>query len=232
MNKFEYLTMVSDEEDHLDICTWLQSMSEKKQRISMLNYYMEMPVESKSLVDFSDNSWVVTPSETHLKVIMDKRKIIIKKSDGISIVANCQGIDQKSGEVVLDGFRYITLLTDRRDSCRIRLLKPINVALKPEMGTMAGTLQDISIGGCRVHIFMRTLQAGAKIAVNLKTFDMTTNTILNITLKATVINVNNAKIPVIVNLQFDYDKEMEDSLIYYINQRQIDAMKSIKESLL
>ena len=164
-------------------------------------------------------------------MLSEKQKTIIKTDSELCILANCNAIDIKVGEAVLNGFRYINLHADQRESCRVRLIKPINVSLMTEHGRMTGILGNISLGGCRVNIFMRTLQPGARVTIALKMFDNITNTILNISLSAILLRVDNSKMPVICCFSFESDSEMEDKLIYFINQRQIEVMKSLKDSL-
>ena len=232
MQRFDDVMIGAGEVDHREICVWLKEMAQKKQPLSLVNFYMEMPVGSQSVIAMvDDDTFTVSPSETHIKVLTEKQKTIIKMTSELWILANCQAIDTRTGEVFLAGFRYINLHADRRESCRVRLYKPINVALETENGKMSGILKDISIGGCRVNIFMKTLQPGDAIKVSLKMFDSTTNTILNISVAAELIRADISKMPVVCNLHFVLDAETEDKLIYFINQRQIEVMKCLKDSL-
>ena len=230
--RFEYLNLSTEQEDYEEICGWLQNMVKTQQKVSCVNYYMEMPIISKSQVVASDHgTFVVSPSEIQLKVMSDKLKTFINVNADKSILANCQAVSMQTGEAVLSGFRYVSLNSTSRDACRVQLIKPINVSLETEHGKMAGILKDISLSGCRVATFMRTLQPGAHVKLMLKMFDTDTNTILQIVADAVLMRVDSEKMPIACGLRFELDSNTEEMLVHYINQRQIELLKSLKESL-
>jgi len=232
IEQFDYVTVSSDEDDFLEICNWLKTMASSNQHLSLMNYYMEMPIVSKSPVTASDDrSFVVSPLEHHTKVITEIQKTIIHKSPELSVLANCQAISLSTNEVILSGFRYISLHANHRKTCRVRLQKPINVSLITETGKMAGVLKDISLSGCRVATFIRTLQPGASVVLALKMFDTSTNAIVSISVNAELIRVDNAKMPIACGFRFEPDSETEEKLIRFINQRQMELIKSLKDSL-
>lgn len=232
MVRYELITRASDEEDLQEICRWLEDVAKKGQKLPVMNFYMEMPIVSHCLITVCDqNSFSVFPSENQVKVLLEKQKTIIRKNDDLCVLANCQAINSRSGEVVLSGFRYIQLHAEQRETFRVRLIKPINVSLETEKGRMAGVLKDLSIGGCRVSVFIRGLQPGSKITLSLKMFDAATQSILNISVIAQLVRVDGEKMPINLGLKFEHNTETEEKVTHFINQRQMEMIKSLKESL-
>ena len=68
--RFEYLNLSTEQEDYEEICGWLQNMVKTQQKVSCVNYYMEMPIISKSQVVASDHgTFVVSPSRNFIHII-------------------------------------------------------------------------------------------------------------------------------------------------------------------
>jgi DNA-directed RNA polymerase subunit L len=230
--RFEYLNISTEQEDHEDICNLLNKIAETGRSVSCVNYYMEMPIVSKSKIVASDQgAFVVYPAENQLKVMSEKLKTIINVDSDKCILANCQAISMKTNEAVLSGFRYISLHCENRDACRVRLIKPINVTLETENGKMAGVLKDISLSGCRVATFMRTLQPGANVKLMLKMFDAATSSVVDIAANAVLMRMESDKMPIACGFRFELDSITEEKLVHFINQRQMELIKSLKDSL-
>ena len=231
--RYEYKDESAGQSEHEEISTLLQHKIERRKDVTLLNYFMEMPIVSKSHLEAADKgAFVFSPSETHIKVISEKMKTILKFRSGHSVLANCLGVSLRNKEVILTGFRYISLHSENRESLRVRLTSPINVSLVTEVGKLAGILKDISISGCKIALFARILTPGDTIILALKMFDTTTQSVLDIAIPAVLVRTDNVKIPVVCGFRFELDSAIEEKLILFINQRQMELIKELKESLL
>lgn len=228
MIKFDTVTLSEKNNDLFEICSWMQNMADNQQSLRFVNYYMEMPIVSQtSVVPDRNGTFIATLPEHHVKVIAKKHKTIITINPELSLMARCQSINPVSGEVVLSDFHYIALHDEQRANARVRLPKPVNVAIETGGVNMAGMLKNISIGGCHVNLFLRTLKPGTNVTVALKMFDPATQAILKIPAAAELVRTDATKMPVDCSFRFKQYSAMDDKLGMFVNKCQRDVLQNI-----
>jgi hypothetical protein len=232
MERYEHQIRQSPDSDHEEIQKYLLSISAKNHRISILNYFKDMPVISKSkLSPFDDGLFEINPSDLHIKVIKERQRTILSMDDE-TILADCPSTFLKRDIVVVSGFRYIKLLSNNRSNFRIDLDRPINVNLELNNQKLAGMMKNISVSGCLVDLFSIEISVGMSVNLSLKSFDTATGSILNLTLNAEIVRVEGMSPPFECALRFHPTPEVEDKLMQFINIRQHELLRQIRDGVI
>ncbi len=221
---------------HEDSLVIIQFLKEKVgRRFSFLNYYKEIPVSYDATLTNVENEMAEFElHEYQAKVISVERKALIHahpespfKED---ILAEAFYINALKKKVILCKFEYAKIRSDMRRFVRVQLDNPIEADLICEVDIVKGNVKDISLGGASLNLMTRDrLLPGQEINLFLKLPDIPNGTINEVGLSATIIKLIGEVAPFTCILEFHPEKHSQQQISYYINQRQVEIIKELKD---
>jgi hypothetical protein len=136
-------------------------------------------------------------------------------------------------KVILCNFGYAKIRSDMRRYVRVLLDRPLAADMIVEEDILKGSVKNLSLGGASIEIVSKEqLPSGLDIDIFLKLPDISGSSILEIGVTATVIKVTGDDAPYTCIVEFHPEKHSQQQISYYINQRQVEIIKELKELML
>jgi len=230
---FDKIVRGSEHEDSLLILQFFRNMIGKK--FSFLNYYKEIPVSyDATLLGVENEMAEFELHEYQAKVINLDRKTLIYSHKESPVKEDIFGeafyINVPKKRVILCKFEYSRIRSSLRRFVRVILSKSVDADLIVENDIIAATVCDVSLGGASARVMSsEQLPPGLTLNVFLKLPDISTGAIIEIGTSATVIKIIGETAPFTCVLEFHPEKHSQQQLSYYINQRQVEIIKELKE---
>lgn len=230
---FDRIIRATDREDNLVIIQFLTGMV--GQRFSFLNYYKEIPVSYDATLLSVENE--MAEFEVHdyqAKVITMERRALIysheKSPVKEDLVAEAFYVNVAKKRVVLCKFGYAKIPSDHRRFVRVFLDIRVDVDLIFDDGIVSGTIKDISLGGAAMQFASRDLLVpGRVVNTFIKLPDSQTGSVNEVGLSATIVKIEGKAAPFTCYLEFHPEKQSQQHISYFINQRQVEIIKELKE---
>jgi hypothetical protein len=93
-----------------------------------------------------------------------------------------------------------------------------------------GNVKDISLGGAAMHLMSRDrIFPGLELNLFLKLPAISSGDIIEVGMSATVVKISGECAPFDCVLEFHPEKHSQQQISYYINQRQVEIIKELKE---
>lgn len=217
----------------LVILQFLQGMI--GQRFSFLNYYKEIPVSyDATLLSIENEMAEFSVHEYQAKVVNMEKKTLIH-SHPLSpfpedMIGEAFYVSSAKKRVILCNFGYAHIRSDMRKFVRVLLDNPIEADLLFEEDIIKGDVKDISLGGAAVSIQSADLLVpGLDINVFLKLPELNFNSRQEVGLSATIVKVVGMCAPYTCIIEFHPEKHSQQQIAYYINQRQVEIIKELKD---
>lgn len=230
---FDIVTRGTKDEDNLVIIQHLKDMV--GQRFSFLNYYKEIPVSyDATLLSVENEMAEFEVHEYQAKAIkIEKRALIYsheKSPFKEDLVGEAFYVNIARKRAILCKFRYGKIWSDRRRYVRVQLDRPVVADIIFNEDILTGNIKDISLGGAAMSVMSRE-QLSQDMAANvfLKLPDIQTGAINEVGVSATVVKVTGDAAPYTCYLEFHPEKHSQQQVSYYINQRQVEIIKELKE---
>jgi len=220
-------------EDSLVIVQFLKGMVGK--RFSFLNYYKEIPVSyDATLLNVENEMAEFELHEYQAKVINMERKALIhshmESPFREDILAEAFYINTLKKIVILCKFEYAKIRSNMRRFVRVVLDRPVEADLVLDDDIIKGNVKDISLGGAALHLMSQDrILPGLDLNLFLKLPDISSGDITEVGMSATVIKVTGECAPFDCILEFHPEKHSQQQISYYINQRQVEIIKELKE---
>jgi hypothetical protein len=220
-------------EDSLMIIQFFKGMVGK--RFSFLNYYKEIPVSYDALLLNVENEMAEFElHEYQAKIIHIDRKTLIYshiespfKED---IFAEAFYINTLKKKTILCKFQYAKIRSNMRRFVRVVLDRPVGADLLFEDDIVKGNVKDISLGGAAIQLLSQErISPGVELNLFLKLPDISTGEIQEVGMSATVVKINGDVAPFECFVEFHPEKHSQQQISYYINQRQVEIIKELKE---
>lgn len=230
---FDKIIRGTEREDNLVIIQFLKGMI--GQRFSFLNYYKEIPVSyNVTLLNVENEMAEFEVHEYQAKAINLERRALIyaheKSPFPEDMVGEAFYVNIAKKRVILCKFGYGKIWSDRRRFVRVLLDRPVEADLIFEEDILKGNIKDISLGGAALSVLSADLLVpGVDINLFLKLPDITTGSIIEVGLCATVVKILGETAPFTCFLEFHSEKHSQQQIAYYINQRQVEIIKELKE---
>jgi hypothetical protein len=230
---FDRIIRGTEREDNLVIVQFLKGMI--GQTFSFLNYYKEIPVSYDATLKSVENE--MAEFEVHdyqAKVIaMEHRALIYshKKSPvKDDLVAGSFYVNVAKRRVVLCKFGYARISSEHRRFVRVFLDIRVDADLIFEESSIKGTIKDISLGGAAMSVTSSDLLVPGRVVIMcIKLPDSASGTIAEVNLSATIVKIVGEEDPVTCYLEFKSEKLSQQRISYFINQRQVEIIKELKE---
>lgn len=217
----------------LVILQFLQGMI--GQTFSFLNYYKEIPVSyDATLLSIENEMAEFAVHEYQAKVInMEKETLIYSPPQGPfseDLIGEAFYVSAAKKRVILCNFGYATIRSDMRRFVRVLIDNPVEAELIFEGDILKGNVKDLSLGGAAISTMSADLLVpGLDINIFLKLPDYNSNSRLEVGMRATIVKVVGTSAPYICYIEFHAEKHSQQMIAYYINQRQVEIIKELKD---
>lgn len=217
----------------LVILQFLQGMI--GQTFSFLNYYKEIPVSyDATLLSIENEMAEFAVHEYQAKVInMEKETLIYSPPQcpfSEDLIGEAFYVSAAKKRVILCNFGYATIRSDMRRFVRVLIDNPVEAELIFEGDILKGNVKDLSLGGAAISTMSADLLVpGLDINIFLKLPDYNSNSRLEVGMRATIVKVVGTSAPYICYIEFHAEKHSQQMIAYYINQRQVEIIKELKE---
>jgi hypothetical protein len=233
---FQYYDKIvkgTEREDALVILQYLKSMIGTS--FSFLNYYKEIPVSYDATLVSVDNEMAeFEVHEYQAKVIAMEHKALIRAHEKCpfreDIIGEAFYANATRKKAILCKFGYAKIRSDMRRYVRVVLDESIDADLIVDDEILRGTVVDISLGGASLTVMSREyLSEGLEFSLFLKLPDYASRSVKEVGVTATVIKVTGNSAPFNCIVEFQPEKHSQQQISYYINQRQVEIIKELKE---
>jgi PilZ domain len=207
------------------------------QRFSILSYYKEIPVSYDAKLLSVENE--MAEFEVHdyqAKVISMQRKALIyanpKNPFREDVFAEAFYVNIAKKRVVLCKFSYAKILSNMRRFVRVELgdMKADAVLMINGEIICGGAIKDISLGGAALSInTSNNLLVGTEFNLFLKLPNPMNKFITEVSLTAVIISVAGTAPNYNCIIEFHPDKSSQQQIAYFINQRQVEIIKELKD---
>jgi len=223
----------TEREDMLVILQFLKEMI--GQQFLFLNYYKEIPVSyDATLLSVENEMAEFEVHEYQAKVInMEKRTLIyshLLSTFSEDMIGEAFYVSAAKKRVVLCNFGYANIRSDMRRFVRVLLDRPVEAELVFEGDILKGNVKDISLGGAAIRTTSADLLVpGLDINIFLKLPESSCDSILEVGMSATIVKIVGTSAPFTCILEFHAEKHSQQQIAYYINQRQVEIIKELKD---
>jgi len=232
---FDKIVKGTEREDSLVILQNLYGMVGMS--FSFLNYYKEIPVSyDAKLVNVDNEMAEFEVHEYQAKVIAFEHRALIRSQGRFSFREDMVGeafyVNVARKKAILCKFGYAKIKSDMRRYVRVLLDRPLEVDMFVEHH-IKGFVKNLSLGGASINVESREqLLLGLDINMFLKLPDIYSGSISEVGVTATIVNVMGDNAPYTCIVEFHQEKHSQQQISYYINQRQVEIIKELKEQIL
>jgi len=234
---FDKVVKGTEREDSLVI---LQNLKELVgSSFSFLNYYKEIPVcYNAKLVNVDNEMAEFEVHDYQAKVISQQHKALIRAHEKCSFREDMIGeafyVNVARKKVILCKFGYAKIKSDMRRFVRVKLDRPLEADIMVEEGMLKGNVVNISLGGASMDVMSREhLSSGLDVTLFLKLPpEISGGSTHEVEITATVIKVMRDDAPYSCIVEFHPERHSQRQISYYINHRQVEIIKELKELML
>jgi hypothetical protein len=202
---------------------------------SFLNYFKEIPVSYNArLVDVDNEMAEFEVHEYQAKIISLEHKALIRSHEKFSFREDMVGeafyVNVARKKVILCNFGYAKIKSDMRRFVRVMLDHPFEADMIVEEDILKGSVKTISLGGASINVVSKEqLPCGLDINMILKLPDISGGSIHEVGVTATVIKIIGDDAPYTCIVELHPEKHSQQLISYYINQRQVEIIKELKD---
>ncbi len=230
---FDKAVRGTEREDMLVILQFFKGMI--GQQFSFLNYYKEIPVSyNATLLSVENEMAEFAVHEYQAKVItMEKQALIYSHAKSPfpeDLIGEAFYVSSVKKRVILCNFGYAHIRSGLRRFVRVLLDEPIDAELQLEYDFLKGDIKDISLGGAAISVMsIEHLVPGLDINLLMRLPGLAGNAKFEVVMSATIIKVVGEAAPYICVIEFHAEKHSQQQIAYYINHRQVEIIKQLKD---
>jgi len=223
----------TETEDKMVILQFLSGMI--GQTFSFLNYYKEIPVSyDATLLSVENEMAEFAIHEYQAKVISIERKALIhahaKSPFREDMIGEAFYVNSTRKRAILCNFAYASIRSDMRRFVRVQLDRPVEVDLVFEDNVLKGNVKDISLGGAAMSAMSsELLLPGRNVGLFLKLPDTQSNSVVEVEAEACIVKVVGESAPFTCIIEIFSDKHSQQQISHYINQRQVEIIRELKD---
>jgi len=224
----------TEHEDGLVIIQFLKGMV--GQTFSFLNYYKEIPVSYDArLISVENEMAEFEVHEYQAKVITLEKKALIRAHAKSPVPDDLVGdvfyVNTARKKVILTRFHYAKIRSDLRRFVRVCLDgRRADVDMYLDNDIVPASVIDISLGGVALRVAAPTgIEPGKEVNLILKLEAPDDTTLREIGAACTITRLLETAPGYTCILEFHPDRHSQQALAYYINQRQVEIIRELKE---
>lgn len=233
---FQYYDNAVRGTEHEDMMVILQFLSGMiGQKFTFLNYYKEIPVSyDAKLLSVENEMAEFEIHEYQAKVINIERKALIyshpKSNVSEDMIGEAFYVNSQKKRAILCKFAYARIRSDMRRFVRVQLDNPVEADLIFEDDVLKGNVKDISLSGAAMSVMSTELLVpGVNAKVILKIPESTGNSVVEVRAEATVVKIVGESAPYTCIIEIQSDKFSQQQISHYINQRQVEIIRELKD---
>jgi hypothetical protein len=202
-------------------------------RITLTNIYKEIPItHPATLSEVKGHQVELETCELQLAAIAQCNEAYIQCPQlGQPVLGQLESFDIRRCLVRLTNFSYKELYVNRRSAVRVRFRRPMNVVAYGGANKISGVIHDISLSGCCLNTLVGKFAEADDLRLELKLLAQPTNEESSLQIPVTLVRVIGDAPPFKCVLQFNHTQQSEQFLSVYINQRQLEILKELRETL-
>ena len=233
---FQYYDKSVRGTEHEDMMVILQFLSGMiGQKFSFLNYYKEIPVSyDAKLLSVENEMAEFEIHEYQAKVISIERRALIrshpKSHFSDDMIGEAFYVNSSRKRTILSKLAYASIRSDMRRFVRVQIDNPVEADLVFDDGILKGNVKDISLCGAAMRIMSsESLVPGLNVNLLLKLPDSGTNSVIEVGAQATIIKVIGECAPYTCVFEIQTDKHSQQQIAHYINLRQVEIIRELKD---
>jgi hypothetical protein len=203
-------------------------------KITLTNIYKEIPISYPATIcDIKSDHIELCTNELQLAAISQCHEVYIRAPhlEG-PVIGRLHSIDLRRSVVRLCKFSYAALEEDKRVTLRVRFRRPISIMMHVGAEKISGVIHDISLGGCCLNTFVRmNFERPRTVEIELKLIDQKSGEVCIMRIPSSIIRIEGDAPLFRCALRFEHSPQSESFLSTFINQRQLEILKELRESL-
>jgi len=224
----------TEREDNLVILQFLKGMV--GETFSFLNYYKEIPVSYDArLLSVENEMAEFEVHEYQAKVIALEKKALIRSHPKSPVSDDLVGevfyVNVARKRVILTRFHYARIRSDLRRFVRVCLEgRRADADIYIDNDIVPASVRDISLGGVALQVADPSgIEPGTEVNLMLKLESPEDATLREIGVVGTIARILGTTTPYTCIMEFHPDRHSQQLLAYYINQRQVEIIRELKE---
>lgn len=223
----------TENEDRKVILQFLMGMI--GQQFLFLNYYKEIPVSyDATLLSVENEMAEFALHEYQAKVINIERRALIYSHPLSHLKEDLIGeafyVNSVKKRVILCKFAYAHICSDMRRFVRVELDNPVEADLVFDGDMLKGKIHDISLSGISMYIPANDLiKPGMDVNLFINLPDLNNDTTIEVGMSATIVRVIGDEAPFNCVIEFHPEKHSQQQIAHYINQRQVQIIRELKD---
>jgi hypothetical protein len=203
-------------------------------KITLTNYYKGFPITypAKILGVERGNIDIDVSPQQAVAIASDRYTLINSALFPHPIVAHVQYVNVKKHAVSVNKLCFVEVLAEKRGAVRLNLEPPIRATIQYEDQGIIGGLVDISTQGLAILVddYVK-LDKGAEMTVKFMLPDpvLLKQTLLKV--PATLIDIAESASPYRYKFKISPEKHQEQLISRFSFQRQVEIIRSLKESV-
>jgi len=195
--------------------------------VCVINYYNEFPIISRTgLVKVADDCYRVRLRHSHLPVASQERTVIVN-FDNTPLLADCTSVDPDTCTVDLSGFRFIRVLSELRQSFRVRMDDFARASVQCDNTIYLARLVDLSATGCRVSLTGNLALTYPEVTLDIKLFNRDCYLAFSSRITAVIVRTYQRGERTFYGMSFQLAPSVKDKLVALLNYRQLDMVKAL-----
>jgi hypothetical protein len=175
--------------------------------------------------------------EYQAKVINIKKSVLIRAHEKNSVKDDMVGeafyVNVSKKKTILTNFRYAKIRSDQRRFVRVDLdgkNADVDLIVAEDADPIKASIKDISLGGIALNTpEIRGLESAMEVIANLKLVSSDGQPLRNVMARCIVSSIIGEKPPYVCIMEFHPEFNAQQALAHYINQRQVEIIKELKE---
>ena len=202
--------------------------------VTLTNIYKEIPITHSAKIIMVRGSHIeLLTSELQLAAISQCKEVYIRSPHfDRPVLGQLDSIDIRLNTVRLSNFSDAEADEDKRKSVRVRFRRPISIIMHSAANKISGVIHDISLGGCCVSTLVgKEMGESDDVRIELKLLDHATDQIRCMEISSLLFRIHGEVPPFKCALSFQHTPQSEQFLSVFINQRQREILKELREAL-
>jgi len=204
----------------------MKKYKEDKKSLPVTNYYLEIPLKSDAkIINISDKEMTLNIRKIAAVALNEHDFIYISMPSRPNYRAIIQSVNIEKSQIVLEKFEAIKASVLDRSNIHVKLSVPLEVLVKSERIQILEALDNVSVGTFVVIVnHLYNIKKDSQVKVYAKLINGHEEEFMGHVYK--IIPIAD-KFKLIINL--DQTKSIENSLVPFISQRQIEIIKELQD---
>lgn len=206
----------------------MQQYQDTNKHVPITSYYLEIPIKSDAaILSINDDTMSVSLRKISLYSLYRDDHVYIEMPERPNYKAKVIGINTKDDKVLLGDFKTVETSPLDRRSIHVKLQKQVNIAIKSPKNSIVAELDSLSINSFVIMIdHLYDIEVGTKINMRVNLLKDEMGFSGNVHLIIAVAD----KFKLIVHL--DQTPGIQDELVPFISNRQIEIIKELQKNVL